>query len=217
MLLWLKKKKEVLDMQGRTYLATMLLSVLPVSMALAAAPGDLDTSFNKVGIVTTTPLVKSTGFTGNALIQQADGKLVAAGYNYNTKGMKQFALLRYNTDGTSDVDFNGTGAVITKVSDQTVPVDFAQSVIQQSDGRLVAAGSTFNGSNTDFALVRYNKDGSVDETFGSGGLVTTAFGSNNDRCFSVIQLADGALLAGGQAVMPGTGEDFALAKYNKDG
>lgn len=204
-------------MQGRAYLATMLLSVLPVSMALAAAPGDLDTSFNKVGVVTTTPLVKSTGFTGNALIQQMDGKLVAAGYNYNTKGMKQFALLRYNTDGTSDVDFNGTGAVITKVSDQMVPVDFAQSVIQQADGRLVAAGSTFNGSNTDFALVRYNKDGSLDETFGSGGLVTTAFGSNNDRCFSVIQLADGALLAGGQAVMPGTGEDFALAKYNKDG
>jgi hypothetical protein len=83
-------------------------SLLPV-WALAAAPGDMDLSFNHLGYVSTVPLKAGTGFNGNGIIQQADGKLVAVGNTYNAKGMKQFALLRYNLDGTLDTTFNGTG------------------------------------------------------------------------------------------------------------
>ena len=59
-------------------------SLLPV-WALAAAPGDMDLSFNHLGYVSTVPLKAGTGFNGNGIIQQADGKLVAVGNTYNAK------------------------------------------------------------------------------------------------------------------------------------
>src|SRR6478735_1635966 len=94
-------------------LVCLSFSLLFVHAAMAAAPGDLDTSFNGTGIVATLPTLLGTGFNGNDVIQQADGKLVAAGYRYNKKGVKNFAVLRYNNDGSLDTTFNGTGAVTT--------------------------------------------------------------------------------------------------------
>ncbi len=193
-------------------------SLLPV-WALAAAPGDMDLSFNHLGYVSTVPLKAGTGFNGNGIIQQADGKLVAVGNTYNAKGMKQFALLRYNLDGTLDTTFNGTGMVITKISDLTVPVDDAKAVIQQSNGRLVVVGVTASGVNDDCALVRYNKDGSLDETFGEQGIVTMGFGTKDDTCLSIIQQADDKLVVAGEAAMSNGNDkaDFALARFNADG
>lgn len=193
-------------------------SLLPV-WALAAAPGDMDLSFNHLGYVSTVPLKAGTGFNGNGLIQQVDGKLVAVGNTYNAKGMKQFALLRYNLDGTLDTTFNGTGMVITKISDLTVPVDDAKAVIQQSNGRLVVVGVTASGVNNDCALVRYNKDGSLDETFGEQGIVTMGFGTKDDTCLSIIQQADDKLVVAGEAAMSNGNDkaDFALARFNADG
>lgn len=196
----------------------VLSSTLPV-WALAAVPGDIDVSFNGAGFAATSPLVTGTGFNGNDLIQQADGKLVAVGNTYNNKKMKQFAVLRYNLDGSLDASFNGTGIVITKIGDLTVPEDDARAVIQQSNGRLVVAGVTSNGSNTDCVLARYNKDGSLDETFGDGGVSKVAFGTKNDNCFSVIQQADGKLVVAGEADIAGGSDkaDFAIARLNSNG
>jgi uncharacterized delta-60 repeat protein len=60
-------------------------------------------------------------------------------------------------------------------------------VIQQADGKLVVAGYSHNGSNSDFALVRYNADGSLDTGFDGDGKVTTDIGGSNDVGYSVIQ------------------------------
>jgi uncharacterized delta-60 repeat protein len=91
--------------------------------------------------------------------------------------------------------------VITKISDLTVPVDDAKAVIQQSNGRLVVVGVTASGVNNDCALVRYNKDGSLDETFGEQGIVTMGFGTKDDTCLSIIQQADDKLVVAGEAAM----------------
>jgi uncharacterized delta-60 repeat protein len=72
-------------------------------------------------------------------------------------------------------------------------------VIQQVDGKLVVAGYSWNGSNYDFALVRYNADGSLDTGFDGDGKVTTDIGASNDVCYSVIQQADGKLVVAGIA------------------
>jgi uncharacterized delta-60 repeat protein len=201
----------------KQFWAGLFSSLLPVC-ALAAAPGDMDLSFNHLGYVSTVPLKAGTGFNGNGLIQQADGKLVAVGNTYNAKGMKQFALLRYNLDGTLDTTFNGTGMVITKISDLAVPVDDAKAVIQQSNGRLVVVGVTASGVNNDCALVRYNKDGSLDETFGEQGIVTMGFGTKDDTCLSIIQQADDKLVVAGETAGAGNDKaDFALARFNTDG
>jgi uncharacterized delta-60 repeat protein len=52
----------------------------------------------------------------------------------------------------------------------------ASAVVLQPDGKIVAAGTTIANNSDDFALARYNTDGSLDASFGNGGIVATDFG-----------------------------------------
>ncbi|MEJ7665424.1 MAG: delta-60 repeat domain-containing protein [Hymenobacter sp.] len=70
---------------------------------------------------------------------QSDGKIVAAGYSYNDGTDDDFAVVRYNPNGTLDTSFNGTGKVVTPVGSSG---DCANSVAIQSDGKIVAAGGS---------------------------------------------------------------------------
>jgi len=167
--------------------------------------GTLDTSFGIGGRVTTD---FPGGGDANALAVQADGKLVAAGA---TGG--DFALARYNPDGSLDTSF-GTGGTVT--TDFAGSVDIANALIVQADGRLVAAGST-EFTAVDFALARYNPDGSLDTSFGTGGQVVTDV-DGTDRAYA-LALQGGKLVAGGLSVSAtaGTNGDFGLVRYNADG
>ena len=101
--------------------------------------------------------------------------------------------MRYNTDGSLDTSFDSDGKVTTAIGGSD---DYAHSVAIQSDGKIVAAG-TVHGSNDDFALVRYNTDGSLDTNFDSDGKVTTAIGSGDDYAYSVAIQSDGKIVAAG--------------------
>src|SRR5439155_459385 len=147
-----------------------------------------------------------------ALAIQADGKLVAAGATNNGINY-DFALVRYNTNGTLDATFGTGGKVTTAVGTSD---DAASALAIQADGKLVAAGETNNGSNYDFALVRYNTNGTLDATFGTGGKVTTAIGTRDDVASAVAVQADGKLAARG-ATDHGINYDFALVRYNANG
>ncbi len=164
------------------------------------ANGSLDASFGIGGLVT-------TDFGGseqvNALILQADGKLVAAGYTFPPGSAPDFALARYNPDGSLDTTFGTGGKVTTDFGSFDLGFDAAATV----DGKIVAAGRT--GEN--FALARYDTNGTLDTSFGSGGKVITDLGGS-DQPFAVA--IDGA----GRAVAAGTSSgDFALARYTIDG
>jgi uncharacterized delta-60 repeat protein len=87
------------------------------------------------------------------------------------------------------------------------------SVIQQADGKLVVAGYSHNGSDSDVALVRYNADGSLDTGFDGDGKVTTAIGGSYDAGNSVIQQADGKLVVAGYSYN-GNNYDVALVRYD---
>jgi|GEM_PF-1067578 len=172
--------------------------------------GTLDTSFGSGGMVIT-----SVG-TGNDQIQsvvlQSDGKIVAGGYA-TFSGDSDFAIVRYNSNGTLDSSFGAGGMVTTAVGSST---DVATSLTMQIDGRILAGGYFHNGSNFDFALVRYNIDGSLDSSFGSGGRVTTTVGTGNDFGSSIAIQADGRILASGSAWI-GSSSDFAIVRYNSNG
>jgi uncharacterized delta-60 repeat protein len=93
----------------------------------------------------------------------------------------------------------------------------------QADGKIIAAGTVFvdfiigESSNTDFALARYNSDGTPDTTFGSGGQVMTDFVGVEDDAFSVLIQPDGKIVAVGSANDPVTNYDFAAARYLSNG
>src|SRR6185369_13250141 len=102
---------------------------------------------------------------------QPDGKIVAAGA-VQFSASSDFALARYNTDGTLDGTFGAGGKVTT---DFTGGYDFATSVVVQPDGKILAGGNAGMAPFAGFALARYNSDGSLDATFGTGGKVATGF------------------------------------------
>ncbi len=179
--------------------------VLAVPGVALAAPGDLDPSFDTDGRVTT----DFGGFdTAQAVAVQADGKIITAGRTFPSGGSNDFALARYNTDGSLDTTFNGDGRVTTDFGGDEV----AEGVAVQTDGKIVAAGRT--GGVVDFALVRYNTDGSLDTTFNGDGRVTTDFGGDEVAVAVAVQ-ADGSIVAAGGSTVGSN--DFALARYNRDG
>jgi uncharacterized delta-60 repeat protein len=190
--------------------ALVFISALLGTSSLHAAPGDLDLSFGGGGKVTTA--IGAANDYAQSVIQQADGKLVVAGYSWNGSN-DDVALVRYNTDGSLDTGFDGDGKVTTAIG---TGYDEGYSVIQQADGKLVVAGTSYNGSSYDFALVRYNTDGSLDTGFDGDGKVTTAIGAGDDYGYSVIQQSDGKLVVPGTSYN-GSSYDFALVRYNADG
>jgi len=197
----------------------MLICLIVPHLAQGAA-GDLDSTFGVDGQVTT-DLKRSTDL-ASAVAIQADGKLVVVGQTYqnNDFSAEDFVVARYNPDGTLDRTFGSRGRVKTDFPGlAAVP----SSIVIQPDGKIVVAGGafplfTFAG---DFKIVRYNRNGSLDTSFGDGGIVTTIFPAGS-YAFDVVLQADGKIIAAGTYFVdfnPGdmSDTDFALARYNPDG
>lgn len=195
------------------------------------ADGSLDASFDGD--------VAMPGFPGNgrvttdiavgidrahAVLVQPDGDIVAAGVEgtlaSNSPLGGNFALVRYNADGTLDTGFAGDG----KVTTEFILDSAAHAVALQGDGKIVAAGwaSSFSQGD-DFAVARYNADGTLDPSFDSDGMATTSYcpsDSCNDRAHAVRIQEDGKLILAGHAEPAAAGtfdSHFGLARYNADG
>jgi uncharacterized delta-60 repeat protein len=178
--------------------------------------GTLDTGFSADGKVTT--LIGSGG-EATALAVQSDGKLVAAGYSHDATTGNNFTLVRYKPNGSLDTGFGGKAPDVpgTVTTDIGGADDDAFAVALQPDGKIVAAGQTFNGSNYDFALVRYNVNGSLDTTFGAGGGSETPIGAHDDVAEAVALQPDGKIVAAGYSNSSTTGDNFAVVRYNANG
>ncbi|MFN9912689.1 MAG: delta-60 repeat domain-containing protein, partial [Pirellulaceae bacterium] len=175
------------------------------------ANGTLDTSFGTGGMVMTA--FGTSADQGYSVTIQPDGKIVVGGYA-SIGSNNDFALVRYNADGTLDTSFGIGGMVTTAIVTGT---DQGRSVTIQPDGKLVVAGWASNGSNNDFALVRYNANGTLDTSFGTGGKVTTPVGTSTDTGLSVTIQPDGKIVVAGYVTFGFSNIDFALVRYNADG
>ena len=176
---------------------------------IIAPGGALDTTFDGGGKLIS---VDTSNEFASAMALQADGKIVVGGYSAAFGG-GVFALSRHNVDGTLDTTFDGDGKVATDIS---TAFDEITEIAIQADGKIVVAGSSFSGTGADFALARYNANGSLDTSFSGDGKLTTSFGTGNDQANSVVIQADGKILAAGYSTV-GAGKDFAIARYNPDG
>jgi uncharacterized delta-60 repeat protein len=162
--------------------------------------GTLDPSFGTGGTVTLS-MGFLNGFSDGVL--QADGKLVMAGTFFSTPTNVNFALVRLLPNGTLDPSFGGDGVVISDFGGYEI----ADSVVVLGDGRIVLGGHR----DGDLALARYLPDGSLDVTFGTGGLATADSGGS-EALGQLIVLPNGKLLVAGSVAA-----DFLLARFHPDG
>lgn len=181
-----------------------------VAVARYNPEGSLDTSFGSGGFVLTDITIGSDGATSTAL--QSDGKIVVGGYGKATSG-GEFLAARYNIDGSLDTSFGSGGSVLTNVSGG---IDYANDVAIQSDGRIVLGGQAEIGTKNQFAMVRYNADGSLDPSFGSAGVVLTDVSPGNDAIYSLSIQSDGKIVAAGRGAVSNKLR-VALARYQPDG
>jgi uncharacterized delta-60 repeat protein len=169
--------------------------------------GSPDQTFGSSGRVTT-PL-GANDFA--ALVIQPDGRIIVAGH---TGGLtSDFAVFRYTSNGSLDPTFGpgGGGRVITDLGGEDIPRDVAL----QSDGKIVVAGEGIGGASSDFAVVRYNSNGSVDLSFGSAGRVGTNFFGGDDFAASVAIQPDGKIIVAGGACDARC--MIAFARYHRNG
>ena len=118
----------------------------------------------------------------------------------------------YGPPGSLDTSFGG-GKVVVPVG---AGDDYAYAVAVDAMGRVLIAGRAAEGLG-DFALVRLDRDGALDATFGIAGKVTTDFAGGADTAYGVAVQADGKIVAAGTATVAGTGQDFAVARYLDSG
>src|SRR5262249_46684391 len=142
-----------------------------------------------------------------------NGKIVVAGTSTSAATYNDFAVVRYNPDGSLDTTFNGTGKVTTDIGSSD---DVARSVAIDGNGKIVVAGYSNVGGTYDFALVRYNADGSLDTTLGGTGMLTTAIGSLDDSANGVAIDGNGKIIVAGSSY-DGSKNDIAVVRYNADG
>jgi uncharacterized delta-60 repeat protein len=190
-----------------------------------AAPGDLDTSFGLGGTVFTEFYPARDDSEGaNDLALQRDGKIVVVGEANRSPGDVNglFALVRYNADGTLDHSFSRDGKVQTRFHGDALTT----AVAIQPDGKIVAVGEVEGSGSGDFALARYNRNGSLDRSFsGDGKQVTNLLrsrseGDSDDGASGVALQRDGRIVVAGSSNPPSsTGPyfEFALARYRRDG
>ncbi|MFE9222983.1 hypothetical protein ACFYN3_42940 [Streptomyces lavendulae] len=215
-----------LDSSGRAVVAGFRLNGITNDFLAArfTPSGILDTDFAGVGLMTADLSALNDLAFGVAL----DGsKIVLAGVAnitdvFNIEGDGKIGLVRLNSDGTLDTSFGTGGTVITQLTGNS---DEARDVQVQNNGKIVISGvqntttsfptDPVNGSNL---VARYNSNGTLDSSFGSGGLVTTPFGTSSADVWRGSAIVGNKLVtAGGAKVTKPDGitqdQEFALARY----
>jgi uncharacterized delta-60 repeat protein len=181
--------------------------------------GALDTSFDSDGKASTT--FGASDF-ATALAVQADGKYVQVGYtdiNAATTGPNDFAVVRWNADGTLDTSFDSDGRLTIDFTSD----DRANAVAIQSDGKIIVAGS-WDGGASDFAIVRLNTNGTLDTSFSSDGKANFTFGTGTfgaaEFAYTLKIQADGKIVVAGQSNSAGSGigdNDIAMLRIDTNG
>jgi uncharacterized delta-60 repeat protein len=198
-------------------LALGLLTVLGPAVARAAGPGTLDPTFGTSGIAAAGSNIRLFG-----TAVQSNGDLVAVGVSNPTNG-PDVVLERFTTSGALDPSF-GTGGVVhgPTVTGSLGAGSLGRAVAIQSSGQIVVVGSSTSpdGSATSGIVVeRFNANGSLDTSFGSGGVVN-ALGSQSGVGDGVALQSNGQILATGSAVANGSNgfaPRLAVVRLNTNG
>jgi uncharacterized delta-60 repeat protein len=169
--------------------------------------GTLDNTFNTDGIATHDFGLQEYLY---SIAIQDDGKIVAAGISA-TSDKSDFLIVRYTKSGQLDTAFNSNGRVITDLNGW----DIANKVMIQKDGKIIIAGGSGPAGSFDFAAVRYNSNGTLDNSFNFDGIFTHHFGKHDNAESAVLQ-DDGKIILAGYTNWL-SDNDFALLRLKPNG
>jgi len=168
-----------------------------IAIARFNSDGTVDTTFGNAGVAGTfTPDIRDEAID---IAVQPDGRIVLAGF-LTMPGLlvpSEFLVMRLNADGSADNSF-GSNSVAEKPAFGEEG-DWAQALAIMDDGRIVVVGQKSNTTQPDFAVVRYNPDGTLDSTFGTNGTSAVDFFGDVDIARAVAITGDGGILVGGMA------------------
>jgi len=200
-----------------------------VIVARLSADGSLDESFGTATDSTPNGITNTSIGDGNDqardLVIAADGKIVVAGTHVGVDGSSDIAVLRYNTDGSLDESFGTSNdGTANGIVDQSLGSgdDVACGIALQSDGKIVVVGNHSADSSNDIAVIRFNTDGSLDDSFGTAtdntpnGVVNTSLGAGDDFACGLAIAADGKILVGGYH-QDGDSTNVAVLRFATDG
>jgi uncharacterized delta-60 repeat protein len=180
-----------------TFALIILFLSLPAFVTVQAAGGDLDLSFGVNGTVLT-HFANTRNGPSDAVLQP-DGKIIVAGNADDT-----FVVVRYDTNGNLDQSFGNGGKAFGNVTSAA-----GNAIALQPDGKIIVAGNISG----DFGLMRFNTDGSLDNGFGTNGLVVTDMLSNDEATDVALQ-NDGKIVVVGEAGLAGK---YGFARYDTNG
>ena len=196
---------------GRLTLSLVIVAAASGATPAEAAPGDLDLTFGGDGKVVTDLTDRRDD--ANDMAIQANGRIVVVGRTNWRSYYGSFGLARYRTDGHLDAAFGGDGIVTTNTAKRE---DSASAVAIQPDGKIVVVGTaSLRLPRRVFAIVRYERDGTLDASFGMNGKVRVGFSPDGQA-----DAADVAIQPDGKIVVVGTSFDldrFAVARLDPDG
>ncbi|HLW16506.1 MAG TPA: delta-60 repeat domain-containing protein, partial [Actinomycetota bacterium] len=172
-----------------------------LAVARLNSNGTPDSSFGSGGKAE--PNVESGAAVGNAVAVESNGKIVIAGGSPNG-----LLAVRLNSNGSPDTGFSSDGAAT--VQPQTTGVAYA--VALQSNGSITIAGSSSNGTKSNFAVARFTSNGTPDASLSGPGWVITVIGTGNDVARGVNIQPDGKIVVSG-TTSDGTHDSFAIARY----
>ncbi|HMU41764.1 MAG TPA: T9SS type A sorting domain-containing protein [Ignavibacteriaceae bacterium] len=169
--------------------------------------GSIDSTFKSGNIISVEEFTWESSY---ASIEQKDGKILIAGRFYNGLNW-DFMLARFYADGRLDSSFAQNGFAIIDISSD----DRAFSIDLQNDDKIIIAGFV-NINNWDFAVLRFNSNGLLDNTFGNNGIVINDFDGDIDVAFSIKTQSDSKIIACGWT-FSNASWNFAMIRYNSDG
>jgi uncharacterized delta-60 repeat protein len=145
-----------------------------IAVARLQSPGDLDRQFGGQGSGIVCFDISDSNDWATSLALQPDDKIVMAGHTAGGPDRDIF-VMRLSAGGSPDPSFgDGDGVVVFDVAGYD---DWCHGLALQPDGKIIAGGYAWNGTDSDIVLLRLNPDGSLDSSFGdSGGVVVTDIG-----------------------------------------
>ena len=200
-------------MKRNTFISISTLLTLVIVTIHASDALSRDNSFSDNGKVTIS--FSGGNDLGSGIAVQFDDKIVVVGTSDDGSGVSEFAVARFNIDGSLDTNFNVDGKATTFFS---AADDVGSGIAIQFDDKIVVVGTSDSGSGvSEFAVARFNIDGSLDTSFSDDGMVTTRFSAGNDIGSGIAIQSDDKIVVVGTSDDGSGISELALARFNNDG